>query len=288
MSTPHRVLGVDAGGTGTKAVIVVGGLVTVLPSSGPLNGLMSSDIANRIEQLAHTTTPDAIGLGIAGLREPEAVERVTQEIQRRTGIRPQIGDDAEVALWAGFGDAPGAIVIAGTGSAGVARYPDGSRKRVGGHGFLVGDEGSGYWIGREMARKALRAMTGVDKPDPELEALVTAALGSSIDDIERTIYGAPTDRSRLASLTRNIRATPGASIASILDEAASELTQLAKALTRDHPGFPIAKVGGLWEVSRIDQQFTAETQAEAVTVTPAEGAARWAHHAFTRAPASGV
>ena len=51
--------------------------------------------------------------------------------------------------------APGIVVIAGTGS--VALGWDGERfARSGGHGFLLGDEGSAYWIGREAVRSALR------------------------------------------------------------------------------------------------------------------------------------
>ena len=65
--------------------------------------------------------------------------------------------DEEIALDAAFAGGPGILVIAGTGSNAIGRSPDGSLFGAGGWGPVLGDEGSGFWIGLEAVRGALRA-----------------------------------------------------------------------------------------------------------------------------------
>lgn len=65
--------------------------------------------------------------------------------------------DEEIALQSAFGDGPGVLVIAGTGSNVVGRCSDGARMTAGGWGPMLADEGSGHWIGLEGIRSGLRA-----------------------------------------------------------------------------------------------------------------------------------
>ena len=60
----------------------------------------------------------------------------------------------EAALLGAFDGGPGIVVIAGTGSTALGRAADGALCRVGGHGYLLGDEGSGYWIGNQARTPA--------------------------------------------------------------------------------------------------------------------------------------
>jgi len=91
------------------------------------------------------------------------------------GAVVQIVHDARLILAAADLDA-GIAVIAGTGSAGWGRTLDGREARAGGFGYLIGDEGSGYWTAREAVRHVLhRADTGA-APDP-LGAALLAACG---------------------------------------------------------------------------------------------------------------
>ena len=68
-----------------------------------------------------------------------------------------ITGDEEIALHAAFGEGAGVLVIAGTGSHVVGRCSNGARMNAGGWGPMLGDEGSGHWIGLEAIRSALRA-----------------------------------------------------------------------------------------------------------------------------------
>ncbi|MBI3637006.1 MAG: hypothetical protein HY216_12480 [Candidatus Rokubacteria bacterium] len=64
--------------------------------------------------------------------------------------------DAETALIGAIGDAPGVLILAGTGSIVVGRDAHGRAARAGGLGPLLGDEGSGFWLGREWLRVVTR------------------------------------------------------------------------------------------------------------------------------------
>ena len=77
-------------------------------------------------------------------------------------------NDALIALQAGVGDAPGIVIVSGTGSIAYGRNDHGEASRAGGWGYVLGDEGSGYWIGRLALRAVVRHADGrgrVDEPD---------------------------------------------------------------------------------------------------------------------------
>src|SRR5207249_3457338 len=66
--------------------------------------------------------------------------------------RVEVISDAQAALLGAIGEGPGVLVLAGTGSIVVAHDGRGRWTRAGGLGPLVGDEGSGFWLGREWLR----------------------------------------------------------------------------------------------------------------------------------------
>src|SRR4029079_10955142 len=101
--------------------------------------------------------PAAICLGIAGVdRDDDA--RVVSELMKRIGYKARIlvVNDALIALEAGAPEQPGVVVIAGTGSIAYGRNDRNQAARAGGWGYMLGDEGSGYWIGRAALRAVLR------------------------------------------------------------------------------------------------------------------------------------
>src|SRR5262249_13879716 len=110
------------------------------------------------------TIPAAICLGIAGVDRP-ADEAVVRGVMSRIGYNAKglVGNDALIALQAGIGDAPGIVIVAGTGSIAYGRHL-GEAARAGGWGYVLGDEGSGYWIGRLALRAVVRHVDGRGKP----------------------------------------------------------------------------------------------------------------------------
>jgi N-acetylglucosamine kinase-like BadF-type ATPase len=83
---------------------------------------------------------------------------VVRAIMKRIGYKARVlvVNDALVALEAGAPGQPGVVIISGTGSISYGRNARGEAARSGGWGYVLGDEGSGYWIGRAALRAVLR------------------------------------------------------------------------------------------------------------------------------------
>jgi len=102
----------------------------------------------------------ALGLGLAGLSRPEDAGRVEAALQG--WARVSAVNDAVTACIGGNGADDGGLVIAGTGTAGIARL-GGLSTIVGGRGFWLGDDGSGARIGADALRAAMRAYDGLEE-----------------------------------------------------------------------------------------------------------------------------
>src|SRR5439155_578112 len=115
--------------------------------------------------------------GLAGLSRPGRspdFRRLVFELL--PGADLEVVSDAAVALWGALPEGEGVAVLAGTGSIALARSADGREARAGGYGALVGDEGSGFWLGRAAATAAVRAADGRGPPTGLVE-LVSQAFG---------------------------------------------------------------------------------------------------------------
>ena len=293
--TDGPVLGVDAGGTDCRAVLVRDGEVVARGRLGPLNVQLHPDALDRLAALIEQTGAVAAGLGLAGLRSTADAERVAAELRSRTGVLLAVGDDTEAALAGAFRGEPGVVVIAGTGSAALGRDAEGRTARVGGHGYLLGDEGGGYWIGREAVRAALRAADGTGPPTA-LAAVVRDAFGGLTAAV-RDVHARPTDRRLLgrlvpfvsalagspdvavdtgpaveadveAEVNRWAHAGPDAEAVRILREAADHLVDLADAIRARLGPLPVAMAGGIFNAGPVRRRFVAATRA----VDPAEPA----------------
>jgi N-acetylglucosamine kinase-like BadF-type ATPase len=161
-----HVLGIDAGGTKTVCLLAdEEGNVVSEARGGGANLQAAGEL--EVEKVLHRVMEDALGsravvpaaicLGIAGVDRPDDFA-IVAAIMRRIGYKARIVivNDALVALEAGAPDQPGIVVISGTGSISYGRNAQGEAARAGGWGYVLGDEGSGYWIGRAALRAVLR------------------------------------------------------------------------------------------------------------------------------------
>ncbi len=109
---------------------------------------------------------DAICLGLAGVgrsKDIKVVQNIVKEIPVTKNIKPQnliISHDALIALVGGIGNDVGIVVSAGTGSIVFGRNHRGESKRVGGWGYILGDEGGAYKIAVAGMQAALKADDG--------------------------------------------------------------------------------------------------------------------------------
>lgn len=190
--TPTRhpgrtVIGVDAGGTGTRAVLLdETGRVLSLAKAGPGNPTSAGlelAVANNVSACVQALLgapdpvepPSVLALCMAGVlavggRVPEIdVALAAAGLEGRTAFR----GDVLGAYFSATAEADGAVLIVGTGATG-ARIKDGEFAAMSdGLGWLIGDEGSGFWIGQQVVRAVCRAL---DHRGPDT-ALVDALMG---------------------------------------------------------------------------------------------------------------
>lgn len=130
----------------------------------------------------------AVCIGVAGADQDEEQEALADRLRgalcrTASNVQVQVVHDSVIALDAAFGSGSGLIVITGTGSVAVARTEEGKRKRVGGWGYLLGDPGSGYAVGRAGLRAVAAAFDGGE--ETALQARLHEQHG--IDDRERLL-----------------------------------------------------------------------------------------------------
>ena len=245
--------GVDGGGTRTRAVIVDGGgrevargeapgaVVTVADPEAAADAVTAAigDAmeAAALELLTRDASLDGIGLpldglwaGLAGAGSEAAARAVTEVLSpRRLANRLTVGTDVRAAYEDAFPERDGVLLIAGTGSVAWGSDESGHPIQVGGWGQLLGDEGSGYWIGLQGLR---HVMTGHDGRS-ELgvvsgEMLRACGVKEPGDLVAWANASAKRDVAALAPLI--IRAADAGDVAAsrIVSEAVAALTDLVR------------------------------------------------------------
>lgn len=263
------MLGIDAGGTKTVALLAdANGRVVGEGRSGGANLQAHGEL--EVEKVLHqviddamtarAATPAAVCLGLAGV-DREGDSRVIAGIMRRLGFREHtlIVNDALIALVAGVplsaGQSTvsqGVVLISGTGSIAYGVNHEGYAARAGGWGTSLGDEGSGYWIGRRALTAVARATDGRG-PQTRLTDMVLAHFTlSRPEQLIAEIYDHAQGKRAIASLGHTVeqaRAEGDVVATEIMRKAADELTLAAASVISrlDMRGrqFPIRLSGGM-------------------------------------------
>jgi N-acetylglucosamine kinase-like BadF-type ATPase len=244
-NSPVHVLGIDAGGTKTVCLLADadGRVLSEVRSSGAnlqaVGELEVEKVLHDVMERAlgdRPVRPDVIGLGIAGVdREGDAA--AIRSIMRRIGYQAKvvIANDALIALVAAINHDPGVVVIAGTGSIAYGRNAQDEAARAGGWGYVLGDEGSGYWIGRHALRAVVRQADGRGRPT-RLTPYVLEHFGvARPQELVREIYHRNLRPSSIAAVSRTVQraADEGDEVAlSILTVGARELAGSAASVVR--------------------------------------------------------
>ena len=242
-------------------------------------------------QNAKLTSGDitAMCAGLAGTAQPESQRKMKKLLSEEyPGKIVQVCTDLDLTLEA-TGSGLAIVLIAGTGSAAVGRDRSGQIVRVGGHGPLLGDEGSAYDVGRRASIAALReADRGM--PDSPLAAKILRELRvSDWEDFHLRVYSVPDEVFPRIFPVVTVAADEGSSAArALLQDAAAELALLVADLTErlqlKSEKFLLVKSGGMVGRSDyfdqlLDQRLRlAAPHAEfgSLVVTAAEAAARLA------------
>ena len=200
-------------------------------------------------------------------------------------------NDALVALVAGVGDAPGVVIICGTGSIAYGRSAD-RAARAGGWGHVLGDEGSGYWIGRRALRAVARAADGRG-PATSLTARVLNhfAVAQAVRPDRRGLRppaAPPRARADSRALVQQARDEGDEVATQILEQAAHELVRAARSvverLRMQEEAVQFVLAGGVftgvpWLAEELKRRLPAiapRGQVKRLEVEPALGAVRLA------------
>lgn len=258
------ILGIDGGGTHTRAEIVADGRPVASGQSGSIKRLrvgaeaaeanLRAVLKDAFAQ-AGIKGVDAACCGVASASMPGIPEWITAVLMDFGARRSEVVGDHIIALDAAFQGGPGILQIAGTGSNCVGRAPDGSLETAGGWSSHLGDEGSGYWIGIHAIRRALHAY---DREESCQVIPRVMAIWGCKDMDEFINYGDSTPGPDFAALAPAIDelAAAGDPVArGVLDQAASDLAAfvlLVRSKLRRKHGVT-AEVPVAWTGSVIDK-----------------------------------
>jgi N-acetylglucosamine kinase-like BadF-type ATPase len=296
-----HVLGIDAGGTKTVCQLADERATVIAEArAGGANLQAAGELA--VEKVLHDVmeealddrgvVPTAICLGIAGVDRPED-ERVIRGVMKRIGYMARIlvVNDALVALEAGAPGEPAVVIIAGTGSIAYGRNAKYEAARAGGWGYVLGDEGSGYWIGRAALRAVLRE---ADRrgPETELTSLLLKHFGvARAQDLIHEVYHETPNPATIAAVAQCVQQAflDGDPVAiGILRASADQLEQsglsVARRLEMIGMPFPFVLAGGIfravpWLHQELERRLplaSPKSVTRLLNVEPALGAVRLA------------
>lgn len=257
-------IGIDGGGSNLRVAVTREDLAviaqvqgeTVNPSSvgrPTAAGRIAHALSAVLDQAGLTADQIAgVGIGVAGASAAYAGDWLREIVAR---VLPDAGcvpsSDMEIALVGAHAARHGALVLAGTGSVALAIDQQGRQARAGGWGYLIGDEGGGYWLGMEALRAITRAADG-RAPVTALTARVLDHLAlADVQAITLWLYEPGAIRARdvagLAPLVCACAEEGDPAARAIVQRAASELATLCRTVTMqlNLSAAPVAFAGGL-------------------------------------------
>ncbi|HUN83142.1 MAG TPA: BadF/BadG/BcrA/BcrD ATPase family protein [Terracidiphilus sp.] len=261
------VLGIDGGGTRTRASIVAGEKILAFAENGSIKrlrvGAKAADenlreLLEEVYKQAGLTGVSAASAGIASSKMPGVSEWINGVFHDFHVERSEIVGDEVIALDAAFRGGPGILQIAGTGSNTIGRAPDGGRETAGGWSSRLGDQGSGYWIGLQAVRRALKAYDR-EEPTRILETVGRIWRTSTMDEFVNVGDSTPgPDFAALAPAISQLAEEGDAVAVELLRQAAGELVEsvlLVRAkLRRRHAltqEVPVAWIGSVIGKARL-------------------------------------
>ncbi|MBI4679406.1 MAG: hypothetical protein HY748_17665 [Elusimicrobia bacterium] len=188
-----RTIGADLGGTWLRLCLAdtdQGSFLLHREPAVPFEGIAAAfkrlNSRPSLRQGARGPRPDRLVLGSTGIWSAGRRRAATAALQGKA-CRVLVLSDIELARVAAFAGGPGILVVGGTGSVAYGRDGQGSARRAGGLGCLLGDEGSGFWIGREALRDP-RLRRRLPGPDP-LELVHAPRPARAIAALAPTVLG---------------------------------------------------------------------------------------------------
>ena len=195
------LVGADVGGTATRvAVAGPDGVILAVAGGGPGNpnvvgpATSAATLRALVEQVLAGLSGEVTGvvLGMAGgSRLTGDAGFLRSTVPARVGVRPRLVSDLAVAFCSATPEPVGCVLVAGTGA--VAGRVSGSSlgEQRGGWGWLLGDEGGGFWLGRAAVRATLAALQQDQAPGPLHRAVLADVDAADYLGLLQWCYGRP-------------------------------------------------------------------------------------------------
>ncbi len=294
------LVGVDGGGTKTLVAVLDRERETLCLGHGGPSNADTIGVPAALTQIA-AATADALASAGAEIADRTAcvaalagldTDAYVDAVHEAMGGQWIVVNDV-VAAWAAATAAqPGVAVISGTGSNIFGVGSDGSAWRAGGWGHVLGDEGSGYWIGREAIGAALAARDGSGPQTALGDAACRAFDAPTIERVAIEVYARPISLSQIAGFTSDVEkvALDGDEVAQRLFVRAAEELSVRIAAVVDRTGlngrFKIGLLGGAFGAGALLTEplgqriasFAPEAQIERVELAPVGGSLLLAAH----------
>lgn len=309
-------VGLDVGGTSTRALVVdVSGHRVGSATAGGGNPIShrteawTAVLSEALQQALGEAGPvevRAIVVGMAGasaLAGTAEYAVLTQTMRTAAGAdcSVRLAGDTDVAFAAATPEPDGTVLVAGTGAIAAAIRTGRTVRTADGHGWLLGDAGSGFWLGRQAVRAVLAEIDGNGASTALCPLVAEALLGRTTaghvprptrEELIRAAYASPPARlARLAPLLTRC-ADDGDEVASrIARRAVEHLVSTAEAVRAPVETTPFAVTGavalGRHFVSQLlDQELERRWPGHVVRVTDAAAGATWL--ALESLPGSGA
>ena len=294
------VAGVDGGGSKTRLILasetgeeiasVEGPKSRMSPGEAKSSGAVIAELMKEaLSKAGALEIPTMLYGGFAGVGREEERRDLENELNS-LGVADEVvvDTDAAIALVDAFGNGPGIIVIAGTGSVAYGRANDGTRARCGGWGPVFGDEGSGAWLAKRALGVVAAAADGREGPTALTGSILTATELRSPEDL--IAWAGASSTSTLARLAPVVMATASAGdprAIALVSLAAEELVVHIRALALrlfgdERASIPVAFSGGLLQKGSLLRKKLEQRTRSAVPgaqiksgeIIPARGAVR--------------
>jgi N-acetylglucosamine kinase-like BadF-type ATPase len=199
---------------------------------------------------------DEVVIGVTGLDGSDGISKSLKEVLKSIFQTENVTlmNDMELAFSAFFAPGEGVLVYAGTGSVAASIDKAGSFQRSGGWGYLIADEGGGFWIGQQ----ALRYVTNqfncgeLDWSDPLITLTMAKANAKDWDGLRKFVYSG--SRQAVASIAPEVAVAKlrGSKTAEqILREAGSHLAALALTLQKRLGTSKFIAMGGVFKIDAV-------------------------------------
>jgi len=255
-------LGIDGGGSKTTAILCdlsEQTITSAVRGSGSYSVIGADGIREIVLEILKELSPgDSISeiqcatFSFAGIGREEDKKKVYESISEIGLDRINIFTDVEILHYAAFGNKNGILIESGTGAVCIYGTKD-NLKQLGGWGYLLGDEGGGFDMGRTAVRSALNDENQARKPSKLTDALLKFYELSKPEDLISVVYNSENPQKLLASSAELIcsYAEEGSEDAlKIVEKVSGALVNLALSAIEMHtsgPPLKLACAGALLE-----------------------------------------